>query len=276
MVEIAGAPALEARHIRWMRDHRAILEDVSWSVPPGARAAVLGPNGSGKTSLLRMVTGYLFPTTGSMSVLGETLGQTNLDELRRRMGIVDPTNIYLEADRLVAIDVVLSGFFGHLCIDFDYPTPSQVERAQKLLAAVGLEHRDQQRMSTLSTGEQRRVLVARAMACEPELLVLDEATAGLDLLAREQLLASVDHLVQQNPQLTLLVVTHHLEELPRGIDHVLVLSRGKVAAAGDPASVLTPAILSPAFGVPVQVTHEQGRWSWRVAQPAGAYSFGMR
>ncbi len=256
--------AIDAREVSLVRDGRSILKDIAWQVPRGSRAVILGPNGSGKTSLLRCVTGYLYPTSGRISVLGETMGETNVDDLRRRIGVVDPTTIYLDGDRMPALDVVVSGFFGHLTIDFDYPSSQQYERARQLMADVGLERREDQLFATLSTGEQRRVLVARAMAAQPELLVLDEATAGLDLLAREQLLASVDRLAANRPDLTLLVVTHHLEELPRETSDILLLAEGTHRAAGKPEEVLTDAILSGVFGVPVQADRLDGRWSWRV------------
>jgi iron complex transport system ATP-binding protein len=258
------APAILAHGVSLVREGRSLVRDLSWRVERGSRAVVLGPNGSGKTTLLRLVTGYLYPTLGEMTVLGERLGETNLDELRRRIGIVDPTTIYLDGQRLPALDVVLSGFFGHLTIDFDVPSAEQYQRARHLLAEVGLAHREEQLFATLSTGEQRRVLMARAMASQPELLVLDEATAGLDLLAREQLLASVDRLLQDRPDLTLLVVTHHLEELPRGTSDVLLLADGQVRGSGPPEDILTDSLLSGIFGVPVQADRREGRWSWRV------------
>jgi iron complex transport system ATP-binding protein len=256
--------AIDARNVSLVRDGRSILKEVSWQVPRGSRAVILGPNGSGKTSFLRCVTGYLYPTAGKISVLGETMGETNVDDLRRRIGVVDPTTIYLDGDRMPAVDVVVSGFFGHLTIDFDYPNSQQYDRARQLLADVGLKQRENQFFDTMSTGEQRRVLVARAMATLPELLVLDEATAGLDLLAREQLLASVDRLASDRPDLTILVVTHHLEELPRETSEILLLAEGTRRAAGKPEEVLTDAILSGVFGVPVQADRLDGRWSWRV------------
>lgn len=256
--------AIDARDVSMVREGRTLLANLSWQLERGSRAVVLGPNGSGKTTLLRLITGYLYPTTGSINVMGETLGQTNLDDLRRRIGIVDPTNIYLDGTRLPTIDVVLSGFFGHLTIDFDSPTPEQFHRARQLLRDVGLAHREQQTFATLSTGEQRRALIARAIATQPDMLVLDEATAGLDLLAREQFLACVDQLLDQQPEMTLLVVTHHLDELPRRANQILLLAEGTVRASGSPEETLTDGVLSAVFGVAVQADRTDGRWHWRV------------
>lgn len=241
-----------------------ILHEVSWDVPRGARVALLGPNGSGKTTLLRLITGYRFPTTGTMTVLGEELGQTNLDELRLRVGLLDPNIEHLAKERLRAIEVVLSGFFGHLCIDFDVPTNSQIASAHAMLADVGLESHADQIFATLSTGEQRRVLLARALASDPELLILDEPTAGLDLLAREMLLATVDRVIRLRPEMTVLVVTHHLDELLPETSDILLLTNGRVAAQGSPSSVLTNEILTEVFQVPVTVNQTSGRWQWHV------------
>lgn len=241
-----------------------ILHEVSWDVARGARVALLGPNGSGKTTLLRLITGYRFPTTGTMTVLGEELGHTNLDELRLRVGLLDPNIEHLAKERLRAIEVVLSGFFGHLCIDFDVPTESQIASAQDMLADVGLESHADQIFATLSTGEQRRVLLARALAADPELLILDEPTAGLDLLAREMLLATVDRVTRLRPEMTVLVVTHHLDELLPETSDILLLTNGRVAAQGAPSSVLTNEILTEVFQVPVTVNQTSGRWQWHV------------
>jgi len=241
-----------------------ILHEVSWNVPRGARAALLGPNGSGKTTLLRLVTGYRYPTTGSMTVLREELGKTNLDDLRLRVGLLDPNIEHLAKERLRAVEVVLSGFFGHLCIDFDVPTESQIASAHAMLADVGLGAHADQIFATLSTGEQRRVLLARALAADPELLILDEPTAGLDLLAREMLLATVDRVTRLRPEMTVLVVTHHLDELLPETSNILLLTNGRVAAEGEPTSVLTNEILSKVFQVPVTVSQNGGRWQWHV------------
>lgn len=264
MTQSHRTSAILADHVSIRIGGVPILHEVSWDVPRGARVALLGPNGSGKTTLLRLITGYRFPTTGTMTVLGEELGQTNLDELRLRVGLLDPNIEHLAKERLRAIEVVLSGFFGHLCIDFDVPTNSQIASAHAMLADVGLESHADQVFATLSTGEQRRVLLARALASDPELLILDEPTAGLDLLAREMLLATVDRVIRLRPEMTVLVVTHHLDELMPETSDILLLTNGRVAAQGAPSSVLTNEILTEVFQVPVTVNQTSGRWQWHV------------
>lgn len=243
---------------------KSILQDISWRVPIGTRGAILGPNGSGKTTLLRVLSGYRYPTNGTVDLLGERIGKFPLDELRRRMGLVDPTLEYLDGYRLTALDVVLTGYFGHLTLDFHFPTDEQRADAARMLADVGLAGHEEQFFTTLSSGEQRRCLLARALATEPNLLLLDEPTAGLDLFARERLLATIDHIARARPSLTTLVVTHHIEELLPGTTSVLLLSRGRALAQGSPDEVLDPALVSGAFGVPVTITKTGERWHWHV------------
>ena len=257
-------PAIEIRDAGLSVGGHRILERIRWSVPVGARAAVLGPNGSGKSTLLRLLTGYLHPTAGSLSVLGSRIGAVNLHALRRRIGIVDPSGPFQPVRRSGVLDVVLTGFFGNLTIDFDHPTGRQREAGLAALEQVGLAKHENQRFHTLSTGEQRRALLARALVRRPELLVLDEPTAGLDLLARETLLATIELLTRSAPEMTTLLVTHHLDELLPDVSEVLLLSEGAVSAAGAPRTVLTAENLSRAFGCPVTVGCRNGRWQWSV------------
>lgn len=243
---------------------RQIVEGIDWQVPVGGRAAILGANGSGKTSLIRILTGYRYPTQGEVEILGETLGRTCLSELRRRIGLVEPTLGFATTGRATALEIVLSGFFGHWTVAFDKPSTDQVSEAKANLADVGLLTMRDRDFATLSTGEQRRVLVARALVTRPELLILDESTSGLDLLARETLLATVDQLSRQHSTMTVLVVTHHLEELLPSTSEILLLADGQRLTSGDPALVLTPTNLRKAFGVPIDVRREGQRWTWHV------------
>jgi iron complex transport system ATP-binding protein len=265
--DAASSNAVLLQNVRLAIGGVDILHGVDWVAPAGARAAILGPNGSGKSTLLRMITGYLHATAGSVHCLGEQIGKTNVHELRKHIGVVDPGGPFTPDPRLSALDVVLTGFFGNLCLDFDEPTPEQRDHGVHVLSQVGLATHARQLFTTLSTGEQRRVLIARAMVRSPELLILDEPTSGLDLRARETVLATIDLLLRRRPELTALLVTHHLEELLPGTSSVLLLSEGKAARVGRPDQVLDSSVLSSVFGCPVVVRCEHGRWSWSV-QPA--------
>jgi iron complex transport system ATP-binding protein len=255
---------LTLENVRYTTEGCEILQGIDWQVPAGSCVAILGPNGSGKSTLLRMVTGYLYPTAGNVTVLGNRLGTVDVHELRRQIGVVDPGSPYLPEVRLTVLEVVLTGFFGNLCLDFDHPSRGQVDLAKEVLAEVGLAAHARQRFQTLSTGEGRRALLARALVHRPKLLILDEPTAGLDLLGRETMLATVDRLIEKSPGLTVLTVTHHLEELSPRTSDILLLRDGQRVDTGAPADVLNGATLSKAFGCPVRVHRDNDRWQWTV------------
>jgi iron complex transport system ATP-binding protein len=242
-----------------------ILDDISWQLPAGAQAAILGPNGCGKSTLLRAMTAYGHVTRGVVRVLGETLGETEVHRLRRRLGIVDPVLQRLLDQDVTAEQLVATGLFGHLTTFFDRPSSDQLELARRTLCEVGLGNHARQQVVTLSSGQLCRTWLARALVHTPELLILDEPTAGLDLLGRETLLASLSALGQRRRDLTMIMVTHHLEDLLPETDHVLLLGQGRAIASGDPADVLTEANLSLAFGCPVHVERRDGRWRWSVS-----------
>ena len=241
-----------------------VLQHVDWNLPRGSRAALLGANGSGKSTLLRVLAGYQYPTEGTVDILGERFGVVDLSMLRQRIGVVDPASPLLFDERTTVRDAVLTGFFGNLAPWFNEPTQAQESLADETLDTVGLASHSQQAFTTLSTGERRRTLLARVLVQKPDLLLLDEPAAGLDLPGREELLATLETAVERRPDLTLIVATHWLEELPALTDHVLLLSEGRVAASGAPADVLTPGRLGAAFRTSVAVHHDDGRWHWFV------------
>ncbi len=251
--------AIELRDVSLRRGDVWILDGIDWRVPAGSVAAILGPNGSGKTTLTRVITGYEWPTIGRVEVLGQRLGQTDVRELRRRVQIVNPSARFGVDANLPAIDVVLTGYFATLAL-FDPVSQPQRQRARELLATVGLAHRADHALGLLSTGEQRRCLLARALVELPEILILDEPTAGLDIPAREHLLATIDQLHTLPDRPTIVTITHHVEEISPATDQVLLLKSGRVAACGRPDEAITPEILSRLFDCKVFVQKRSRRY----------------
>ena len=291
-------PVLALDNIRFSRNRRPILQNISWSVLPGQIAAILGPNGSGKSTLLRLASGYLWPHSGTVQLLGQTLGTAPLAPLRARLGIVEATTLYPFDESMTARDIVASGYFSSLTLGFHKISRPRAAHAAHLLDQVGLRGRAAQLYATLSTGERLRCLLARALVRQPALLLLDEPTAGLDLPARESLLATLSRLHQQNGTRSvsegragsshslnsshptsqspitnyqlprppaLITITHHLEELLPGTTNILLLSAaGCTIASGKPQDVLTNAHLTAAYGVPIHVLRRHGRYSAHV------------
>ena len=259
-------PALELHRVSVLRSDRWILRDVEWSVPVGACAAILGPNGSGKSTLARIISGYLWPTSGEVSVEGHRFGETDLNDLRRSIRLVQAAGPYDVDPELTAHQVVLTGLFGTIGL-FDPVTSEQESRADDWLKRVGLAHLRDQPYAKMSSGERVRSLIARALIGRPQLLLLDEPTAGLDVLAREQVLAAVgsmfDSSAAHDPP-TVVMITHHTEELPAATSHVLLLDEGRVAASGAPGDVLRSDVLSAAYRCPLHVENVAGRYYIRV------------
>ncbi|MBX5436779.1 MAG: ABC transporter ATP-binding protein [Alicyclobacillaceae bacterium] len=253
---------VEVNGVSWWRDGRAILRHVDWRVETGEHWAVLGENGSGKTSLLNVIAGYVWPTSGRVQVLGEVFGRCDLRVLRQRIGWVSPDLARRFVDSRphdTALEVVISGRFASVGV-FE-PVDGEMEAAaRQRLRAFDCEWLADRPFRVLSQGEQQRVLLARAWMAEPQLLILDEPCTGLDLAAREKLLRAVSHLGQSGRTgATLLYVTHHVEEILPVFTHVLLLKSGRVVAAGPTRDVLTNGCLSEVFDVPVAVTWRGGR-----------------
>jgi iron complex transport system ATP-binding protein len=252
-------PVLELSEVGLVRDGVVVLDAINWRVMPREHWAVLGPNGSGKTSLLHIVAGYLWPTRGAVRVLGARFGGVDLRVLRRRIGWVSPALASQLPPEEPAREVVLSGRFATLHLFFDRPGSRDEDRADELLETLAVTYLASRPFGVLSQGERQRVLVARALMADPELLVLDEPTAGLDLAAREDFLDALEVLTGAPDGPTVLFVTHHLEEVVPGLSHVLLLRRGTVVAAGEKASVLRSEELSMALGLPLEVHSRHGR-----------------
>jgi iron complex transport system ATP-binding protein len=252
-------------HVRVVRNGTALLDDVSWEVGAGERWALLGPNGSGKTTLLTVVGSALWPTSGTVEILGERLGRVDMRALRRRIAVVSASVSRTLRPELPALDVVLTGRFAALETWWDEYTDADRDRAAALLAEAGFGAPGfaERPFGLLSEGERQQVLLARALMSSPELLLMDEPAAGLDLGARERLLGRLAALAGDPSVPPLVLVTHHLEEIPPGVTHAALMQGARLVAAGPVEEVLVGATVSDAFGVSVTVERHGGRWSAR-------------
>ena len=245
-----------------------LLKDVDWSGEEGERGGGLGPNGAGKTTRLQLAAARMHPTTGVAGVLGEVLGTVDVFELRPRIGVSSAA----VADRIPeeerVSDVVVTAAYGVLGRWREEYDEFDEQRAAELLEALGVAHLSQRRFGTLSEGERKRVQIARALMTDPELMLLDEPAAGLDLRGREDLVGRLSVLAQDLEAPALVLVTHHVEEIPPGFTDILLLRDGEVVAAGPLEVTLTAENLSQAFGIPLVVDRHGERWAARAAEPA--------
>jgi len=258
---------LDLHGVTVRRDTKNILDAVDWQVNEGERWVVLGRNGAGKTTLLQIASARMHPTAGSVDVLGERLGRVDVFELRPRIGLASAALAErIPGDETVR-DVVLTAAYGVTGRWREEYEEFDAERADALLAAFGVDHLADRYFGTLSEGERKRTQIARALMTDPELLLLDEPAAGLDLGGREELVAALSELASDPASPVLVLVTHHVEEIPPGFTHLLLLRDGLVHKAGPIGEVLTADNLSEAFGMPLLVAHGGGRWMARAARP---------
>ncbi len=264
------AQVLRLRDAGVCRDESMLLRNVSWTVHEDESWVIVGPNGAGKTTLLQIAAALIVPTHGSAEVLGEPLAAAepdDLTELRSRVGLASAAVAEQVPRREKVIDLVLTagyGTVGRSSEDFD---SFDVARAVELLDAVGCAHLIRRRFGTLSEGERKRVQIARSLMADPELLLLDEPAAGLDLGGREDLMVRLAALVLDPRSPVLVLVTHHVEEVPAGFTHAMLMRSGSVLAAGEIAEVFTERNLSRCFGVPLIVERRASRWTARAAEP---------
>ncbi|MFD5136793.1 ABC transporter ATP-binding protein [Streptomyces sp. NPDC058378] len=258
----ATPPVLRVRDVDLVRDGNHILSEVSLTVRAGEHWALLGANGAGKSTLLGLLGALTHPTRGTVEVLGHKLGRVDLRQLRTYVGHVDPRHALRSPLRVR--DVVLTGLTNSIePLPRWRPTAEQLELADSLTGLLGLAGRREARWPTLSQGERGRALIARALMPQPRLLLLDEPATGLDVAGREQLIERLDTLQQSPPELASVLVTHHLEELPPGTTHVMLLRDGRCLASGPADEVLTSDQVSKCFDHPVHLSRFEGRWSVR-------------
>ena len=262
------ADVLDLDGVTIMRGGTALLDDVSWQVKEGERWVVLGANGAGKTTLLQVAAARLHPTKGRATVLGETLGSTDVFELRPRIGLASAALAErLPPDEKVR-DVVLTAAYAIAGRWNERYEELDHGRSTDLLAAFGVEHLADRTFGTLSEGERKRVQLARSMMTDPELVLLDEPAAGLDLGSREMLVRDLAELATDKQSPVLILVTHHVEEIPPGFSHALLMRQGTVVAAGPIHEVLTDENLTTTFDVPLKVQHAAQRW-YAALRPTG-------
>ncbi len=250
------------------RGRTTILREVSWEVKRGEHWVILGANGSGKTSLLSALTGYLMPTSGEVVLLGQRYGESDWRELRKRIGLVSSSVRQLMADLEPALETVVSGKQAMIDL-WGRVTRTDRIRAKRLLRQVECEYLAERSWLVLSQGERQRVLIARALMANPQLLIFDEPCAGLDPAAREHFLQFLQRLGRQKSSPTLVLVTHHVEEIMPVFSHVLVLKRGRVLAAGHKKTTLTAPLLTATFGAQVKLAVKAGRYAMSVAAKRG-------
>lgn len=258
-------PALELEHVRFVRDGRSILDDVSLVVGPRERWLVLGANGSGKTSLVRIAALYEHPSRGVVRVAGQTLGTTDVRALRRRIGYVSASLADELRPGLDALDTVMTAKNAALEPWWHRYDDADHRRAAECLDRMGVGHLAHRTIGTLSSGERQRVLLARSLMNDPAIVLMDEPTARLDLGGRETVVSTLGRLVDDSTAPPVVLVTHHLDEVPPGMTHALLLESGRVLAAGPLDEVLHDDPLSQCFGVDLRLERrDDGRLTARV------------
>jgi iron complex transport system ATP-binding protein len=237
-----------------------LLDHVSWQVHDTERWVVIGPNGAGKTTLMQVVSARMFPTSGQVELLGERMGRVDVFELRPRIGMASSALLaQIPADERVR-DLVMSASYGIVGRWREHYDAIDIMRAETLMWQLRVAHLADRKFGTLSEGERQRTQIARALMTDPELLILDEPGAGLDLAGRERLVSTLSGLAQDRYSPSIVMVTHHVEEIPLGFTHALFLKQGQVVAQGPIRQVMTPAVLTRTFDLPLRIDEVDGRW----------------
>ncbi|WP_169250898.1 ATP-binding cassette domain-containing protein [Brevibacterium sp. 'Marine'] len=256
---------LDIADVTFRRGQTRILHGIDLRIGAGEHWVLIGPNGAGKSTLLSFASAQVFPSSGTVDILGSRMGRVDLAALRRLIGHVNPRHPL--RSNLTVREVVLTGLTGTVERPMRWePSPEDVVKADAQIAEVGLGSRADAGWKVLSQGERGRALVARALIADPQLLLFDEPTTGLDVAAREQLLETIDALSLRSPELATLLVTHHLEEIPETTTHAALISDGRLTAAGPIAEVLTSEQVSAAFDHPIEVGFAGRRWSARAVR----------
>lgn len=262
---------IDFRGVRFTRDGRNLVGPVDWQVELDERWVVIGPNGAGKTTLIRIAAAMAFPSGGRAWVLGEEIGRTDLRDLRASIGMSSSALTHRIPDRERVSDLVVSAGYAILGRWREEYDVEDFERAHQILEELGALHLRERTWGTLSEGERKRVMVARALMINPELLILDEPTAGMDLGGREDLVAYLGKLALDPDAPATVMITHHVEEIPYGFTHALLLDEGEVVDQGLIEDVLTSENLSRAFHQPIELDRIDGRYFARRVRSGGAH-----
>jgi len=257
------ASVLELTDVSVVRDGNTILDSITWVVDSEERWVVLGPNGAGKTTLLSVASASIHPSSGSARVLDDTLGKVDVFELRPRIGFASTQLARRVPESETVLDVVLTAAYSVTGRWNEQYDDIDTRRARRVLAEWKLDHLEERRFGSLSDGEQKRVQIARAVMTDPELLLLDEPAASLDLGAREELLQLLGGYASSPQAPGIVMVTHHVEEIPRAFTHALLLKNGRIQAAGPLADVITAENLTETFGMNITVEQHDGRFAAR-------------
>jgi iron complex transport system ATP-binding protein len=250
---------IDLKNVSWKRENTYILQDITWSVSPGEHWVIMGLNGSGKTSLLNIINGYMWPTRGEVRVLGKKFGEYDLRKLRQSIGWVSSSMQEKLYKNETVENIVLSGKVASMGLLYEKPGEEDYQKAYDLLGQMGCGGMEKRIYESLSQGEKQRVLIARALMASPKLLILDEPATGLDIFAREQLLERIQDMGNQPDGPTLLYVTHHIEEVVPVFQHVLLLKDGQVYGSGHTKEWVTKERLSRFFGTEVEVIWRKER-----------------
>jgi iron complex transport system ATP-binding protein len=256
---------LELSDVSVTREGTTILDSVNWSVDSSERWVILGPNGAGKTTMLQIAAAFLHPSRGTAIVLDQRIGGTDLFELRPRIGFASTAMARRIPASETVLDVVLTAAYSVTGRWNEQYDDLDVRRAQRVLAEWKLTRLEDRRFGDLSDGEQKRVQIARSVMTDPELLLLDEPAASLDLGAREELVGLLGGFAREEKSPAIVMVTHHVEEIPTGFTHAMLLAGGELQAAGVIDEVITSENLSVAFELPLEVTKHDGRFAARAA-----------
>ncbi len=252
--------AIDLESVGLVRSGQAILSEIDLQIAAGSCCAIVGPNGAGKSALIAVLCGYMWPTIGAVTVEGQRYGRVNMGQMRQRIGLVEPSRSPELKRNYSVREAVATGLFGTQCLPIAVEiTEGQWERVDGQIASFGIARLAAAPFHQLSSGEQMKTLLARAMVSNATILLLDEPTVGLDMGARAECVAAFESLLATPDNPTVVIVSHHLDELPRSVDQVVLLDEGRIVENGTPDQVFTGQILSRLFGCDIEVFRNQGR-----------------